>query len=111
MRQPRQVRGIAELAATPEREDTLNDHQSPGIVERPTDDSILIRLLVSAQKESQATAAGKPLPAGPRPFALFVERTQRPLAQKVLGKVHGDRHRCEDLVQETYLKVWKGLLR
>jgi len=75
----------------------------------PTEDDILIRLLLKAQRECKATAAGRALPPGPRPFALFVERTQRSLAHRVLSKVHGDRHRCEDLVQETYLKVWKGL--
>jgi RNA polymerase sigma-70 factor (ECF subfamily) len=88
----------------------LNDHQGSVVVERSSaDNETLIRLLRAAQKE-QAAPAGTPLPAGPRPFALFVERTQRALARKVLPRVHGDRHRCEDLVQETYLKVWKGLL-
>jgi RNA polymerase sigma-70 factor (ECF subfamily) len=90
----------------------LKTHHGSVIVDRPgADDAILVKLLLSAQKECLAAAAGRSLPAAPRPFALFVERTQRPLAQKVLPRIHNDRHRCEDLVQETYLKVWRGLLR
>lgn len=90
----------------------MKTHQAAGPIDRPAgDDEQLVKLLLASQKEYKAVATGKPLPTAPRPFAVFVERTQRPLAQKVLPKIHGDRHRCEDLVQETYLKVWKGLLR
>jgi RNA polymerase sigma-70 factor (ECF subfamily) len=76
-----------------------------------TDDEHLVKLLQAAQKESFQKSAGLSRPNPSRTFTQFVERTQPQLAQKMLGKLSHDRHRCEDLVQETYLKVWKGLLR
>jgi RNA polymerase sigma-70 factor (ECF subfamily) len=72
----------------------------------------LARLLLCAQSERAAAgpprAAAVPLPRKSA-FAEFVERTQHRLAQQVLPMVRGDVHRAEDVVQETYLKVWKAL--
>jgi RNA polymerase sigma-70 factor (ECF subfamily) len=72
----------------------------------------LARLLLCAQSERAATGPLRPVAdALPRKsaFAEFVERTQHRLAQQVLPVVRGDVHRAEDVVQETYLKVWKAL--
>jgi RNA polymerase sigma-70 factor (ECF subfamily) len=76
-----------------------------------TEAADLARLLLCAQSER---VAGPPRSAAgmlPRKsaFAEFVERTQHRLAQQVLPLVRGDVHRAEDVVQETYLKVWKAL--
>jgi RNA polymerase sigma-70 factor (ECF subfamily) len=91
----------------------LSEHHATGSTEQPGSEALdLARLLLCAQ--SERAAAGPPTPAAatlPRKsaFAEFVERTQHRLAQQVLAMVRGDVHRAEDVVQETYLKVWKAL--
>lgn len=75
----------------------------------------LVRLLLEAQHEratrSPPGPGGAPPGTPPRQpaFPRFVRLTERRLAQHVLPLVHGDVHQAEDVVQETYLKVWKGL--
>ena len=78
------------------------------------DEDDLVRLLLAAQRERAGGGSPGP-PDGTPPrqpaFTRFIRLTERRLAQHVLGLVHGDVHQAEDVVQETYLKVWKGLAR
>jgi RNA polymerase sigma-70 factor (ECF subfamily) len=78
---------------------------------------LLVRLLQEAQHERatrpRPDQAGSPAGTPPRnsAFTKFVRLTEQRLAQHVLPLVRGDVHQAEDVVQETYLRVWKGLAR
>jgi RNA polymerase sigma-70 factor (ECF subfamily) len=103
--------GVGEKYA--KHEGSLSEQHATGSMEQFGSEALdLARLLLCAQ--SERAAADPPTPAAatlPRKsaFVEFVERTQRRLAEQVLPMVRGDVHRAEDVVQETYLKVWKAL--
>jgi RNA polymerase sigma-70 factor (ECF subfamily) len=80
----------------------LKQHPGTG-----AEDPILVSLLLRAQHERANPVRTDPTPVPA--FADFVGRTQQRLGQSVLPLVHGDRHQAEDVVQETYLKLWKWL--
>jgi RNA polymerase sigma-70 factor, ECF subfamily len=89
-----------------EREGPLSQHQGTDPVERlVTEDTALISLLLLAQGARAHPGA----PADNTAFVEFVRRTQHRLAHKLFPLLRGDVPRTEDVVQETFLKVWKAL--
>jgi len=88
----------------------LNTTQGPKPVKGSVfDEHSLVNFLLKAQKESKPLASGKPRPARSDAFARFVKATQGALMRSMLKKTLGDQQFAEDLVQSTYMKVWKDL--
>jgi DNA-directed RNA polymerase specialized sigma24 family protein len=96
-----------------ERE-ALSEQHGKGIREPLDEDDALVRLLLEAQHERACRPRPEPADGTPprnSAFTEFVRRTERRLAQQVLPMVRGDVHQAEDVVQETYLRVWRGLAK
>jgi RNA polymerase sigma-70 factor (ECF subfamily) len=97
---------MGEMTTGLEREGPLSQQQGLGAVERlVTEDNALLCLLLLALDERSHPG----LPTANYAFVEFVRRTQHRLARKLLPLLRGDVHRTEDVVQETFLKVWKAL--